>query len=245
MIQPGHDRRHIMHFCARRQGRAVDHHDGQLQHAGSGQLGRSARAARVFRHDQIDPVFLHQSAVPFGRKRAAIDDYMGLGQGQRGIRRVHQSQQVEMLRLGCESRQVLPSDGEHHTPRGACEGGDCSGDVGHILPVIPWLRLPRRAGQGQTGQGFGFAGDQRIAAHLRGERVGGVDQMSDTLGAQICPQPCDPAKAADALGQGLAQGALYAACEGQDAVDPGLCQGLTQGAGFGGAAEDEKASLHV
>ena len=37
---------------------AVDHDDGQAQGAGGGDLGIGSRAARVLRHDEVDPVTL-------------------------------------------------------------------------------------------------------------------------------------------------------------------------------------------
>lgn len=245
MIKPCHGGSNVMHFSARWQGGSVDHQHWQSKRTRCSQFCRSPGSASVFRHDQINPVRLHQRAVNVGREWAAINNHMRPRQGQRRFGRVHQPQQVEMLWLGRKSGQVLPPDRQHHAPRRACKGRDCARDIGHIVPIIARLCAPRRAAECQTGQRFGGAGCDGIAAHLGGERMRGVNQMRDAFGAQICAQAFDPAKAAQALGQWLAQGALYAPGEREHTVDPGPCHSLAQGAGFGGATKDKKASAHV
>lgn len=245
MIQPVQHACYVMYLRPRRQGRAVDHDHWQAQRAGRCQFRRSPGSASVFRHDQINPVRLHQRTVAFRGEWAAIDDHMRLRQGQRGLGWVYQPQKVEMLRLGRKSGQILPPDGQHHAARAACKCSNCTRDIGHLMPIIFRLRTPWRAGQGQIGQGLGAASSQSVAAHLSGERMRGVDHMGDLLGVQIAAQSFDPTKAAYALWKGLAQGAFDATGQREYAVNPGLCHGFAQGTGFGGAAKDEKAFSHV
>jgi hypothetical protein len=88
------------------------------------------------------------------------------------------------------------------------------------------------------GYGGGF---DRVAAHLAREGVGCVDQVGDTFSAQIAHQSLYPAKAANALGQGLAQGCFGASGVGENRINALIGKGFCQIRRLGRAAKQKDA----
>ncbi len=240
-VQPGHDLVRVASDGARRDGRAVDQDDRQGKRAGGGQFGLGARATGVLGDDDVDAVVGQQGKVTFGGEGAARDDGMGIGQGQRLGRRVDEAQKVMVLWGLGEKAKVLASDGEEDAARGRTKGSDGGFKVGDMGPVVLRSGNPRRAFEGDQGRsGFRTCSDG-IRAHLRGERVGRVDDMGDGFGIEIGFQALDAAKAADADGQGLGDRGFGAAGVGIDSVHlrPGQRAGHLRG--FGCSAQDEDA----
>ena len=244
MTQPAQHARDIMHFRARGQGGPVDHDHRQAKPARRLQFGIGAGAAGVLGHDQFYPVGLHQGAVSGFGEGAAIDDDMGLRQGQGRLRRIDKAQQIVVMRHGREIGQMLATNGQHDAARGLVERGHGGGNVGDMLPGVAGFWGPGRAGEGEERDGLGCAGGDGVMAHLGGERVGRVDHMGDGFAPQVIAQALHAAETADALGQGLAQRALDPACKRERSLYPALGQGGAKLARFGRAAEDEKVLQH-
>ena len=219
---------------------AVDQDDGQGQGPCSVKLGQRSGAASVFGNDMGDAVGLQQVKVALQCKRAARDKGRGLRQGQGGGM-IDQPQKVMMLWLCGEIFQVLPPDGQKHPCGGVGQGRDSTGHVGHKMPKVALRRLPRGAFKGYK-RGFGQGcGLHRVAAHLGGEGVGCVDEVGNGILAQVIHQPHHPAKAADALRQGLTEGRLGAACVRENRIKRLIGQGFRQIRRLGCAAKQKDA----
>ena len=219
---------------------AVDQDDGQGQGAGSVQLGARSGAASVFGDDMGDAVGLQQVKVALQCKRAARDKGRGLRQGQGGGM-IDQPQKVMMLGLCGEIFQVLPPNGQKHPRGGVGQGRNSTRHVGHVVPKVALHGLPRGAFKGYK-RGFGQGcGPHRVAAHLGGEGMGRVDKVGDGVLVQVIHQPRHPAKAANPLQQGLAQGPFGATGVGKNRVNPLICQGFRQIRRLGCATKQKDA----
>ena len=206
---------------------AVDQDHGQAQVTRRIQLCTRTRTARVLGDDMGDVVGLQQIKIALQRKGAARNQRGGMGQGQSGGL-VNKPQNVMMLRLYGEIFQRLATYGQENPCRIIGQGRNSARHIGHALPDVALHRLPRRAFKGQQrslGDGCGLNG---VAAHLRREGVGRVDQVGDGLLAQIAHQTRHPAKAANALGQGLAQRGLGASGVRENRVNALIGQGFRQ-----------------
>ena len=67
------------------------------------------------------------SAERAGDMKAPPVYVLGMGQGQRLGWRVHESQEIVVLRCPREGAQVLPTDGQEHPERCLAQGGDGPG----------------------------------------------------------------------------------------------------------------------
>ena len=241
MIEPVHHLGYARKGQPRGQGGAVDHHDGQAQLARRVDLGTRAFATGVLGDHDVDAVLAHEGEVVLQEERPAGNHNFGPRQGQCGRGRIDQTQKVVMLCGAGKGGDGLASDREEDAGGHVGQGAGGSGFVGDNGPVVASLGLPswtfeRR--KRHAGDGAGFDG---VTAHLLGKWVGGVDQVGDVLGLKIGSQPCDPAKAADALGQGLRRRVRGAPGIGIDRVDAGIGEGLRHKPRLGGAAQQEDA----
>lgn len=210
----------------------------QVQRTGGVQLGAGARSSSVFGDDMGDVVGSQQSKVALKAEGAARYDRAGLWQRQT-CGRIDKAQKVMMLGFYGEYLKVLATDGEEDF--GGVIGQRLNGAY-HIrdrLPAVAEAGLPRLTLQGQKGQAGDFGGFDGVGAHLRGEGVGGVDQVSDVFGAQVGDEALDAAEATDALGQGLLHRAFRSSGIGEDARNTLISQGFGKHRGFGGAAEQK------
>lgn len=241
-MNPVHRLVHAAGNIARRQNRPVDHDDRQAELAGGDQLGLGARAAGILGDDAPDPVAPEQFAIAGRVEGAAGDLDMAIGQGQRPPGRIDKADEVVMLRLPGKGREMLASDGKKDPLGRAVQASGCGGQIGHHLPTIARLRLPRRAFErDQRHPRFGTGGN-RVAADLFGERVGSVDHPRDSLLAQVASKPLDAAKATHPHRHRLLPGAVGASGIGQHCRKTGPCHGGGKAAGLGGAAKDEGAA---
>ena len=219
---------------------AVDQDHGQAQCTRRIQLCTRAQTARVLGDDMGDVVALQQVKIALQRKRAASNQGGGMGQGQSGGL-IHQSQKIMMLGLYGEIFQRLATDSQENPCRIIGQGRDSARHIGNVLPKVAFGRLPRRAFKGQQ-RGLCYGGGfDRVAAYLGREGVGRVDQVGDTFSAQIAHQSLYPAKAANALGQGLAQGCFGASSVGENRINALICQGFRQIRSLGRAAKQKDA----
>ena len=219
---------------------AINHNQGQTQLARRVNLRPRAHTTRILGDDVGDAVRLQQVKIALQRKRAARNQGRDMGQGQSGWL-IHQSQKIMMLGLCGEIFQRLAADSQENPCRIIGQGRDSARHIGNVLPIIAFGRLPRRAFKGQQ-RGLGYGGGfDRVAAHLGREGVGRVDQVGDAFSAQIAHQSLHPAKAANALGQGLAQGCFGASGIGENCINALIYQGFRQIRRLGRAAKQKDA----
>ena len=224
--------------------RPVDHEDRQSKGARGLQLSVGARAAGVFGHDQINVMRFHQRAVGGLGEGATINHDLGFWQRQRRFGRIDKTQKIAVLRVWGEFGQVHPTDSEHDVFRGARQGCNGGRDVGHMGPVIARVRGPRRAGEGDHWRSGSRGGGGGVVTHGAGEGVRGVDEVRDSLRGQVVREAIDPAEAPNALGQGLAHGAIHAAGETHGALKACIRDGARKGCGLGRAAKDQEVGVH-
>lgn len=206
---------------------AVDQDHGQAQVTRRIQFCTRARTTRVLCDDMGDVVGLQQIKIALQRKGAARNHRSGMGQGQSGGL-VNKPQKVMMLRLYGEIVQRLAPYGQENPCRIVGQGRNSARHIGDALPVVTLGRLPRRAFKGQQrrlGDGCGLNG---VAAHLRREGVGRVNQVGDGVLAQVAHQTRHPAEAANALAQGLAQRGFGASGVRENRVNALIGQGFCQ-----------------
>ena len=219
---------------------AINHNHWQAQLARRINLRPRARTARVLGDDVGDAVRLQQVKIGLRRERAACNQGRDMGQGQSG-RLINQPQKIMMLGLYGEIFQRLATYGQKNPCRIIGQGRNSARHIGHALPDVTLRCLPWRAFKGQQ-RGLGYGGGfDRVAAYLGRERVGCVDQVGDTFSAQIAHQSLYPAKAANALGQGLAQGCFGASGVGENRINTLICQGFRQIRCLGRAAKQKDA----
>lgn len=240
MTQPCQHLRDRGHDATRRQGWSVDHNNRHAQRAGGVEFGRSPRAACVFGDDMGDFVAAQQGGIACDIKGAARDNDGGIRQGL-ACGRIDQPQQVMVLRLGGEGIKGLLSNRQEYPRRRVGQGGNRACDIRHMDPVIAAGDLPRRALQGQQLHTAGKAGINRVPAHLRGKGVGCIDNMGDTVGAQVIAQTRHAAKTADAGGQGLGHGVCGATRIGKHGVYALCCKGGGKLTCLSGSAQEEGA----
>ena len=187
----------------------------------------------------------HQGQVVRHREGAARLHDSVVGKGQHAVRRINQPQQVEMLRMGGKVVQMHPTNRQHDPCSGTLQRAHGTRDVRHMGPAVAALRLPRRARQRDQRHARLGAGRHGIAAHLCGERMGGVDDMRDAMRAHICDQPCNTTKSPHTLGQRLLHGLFNAARVGNHTTNRIVTQGPAQRGRFGRAAKNKKVGAHV
>ena len=245
LIQPVKHGLHSRDRFALRQLRPVDHHHWQPQSACGVQFGLGPRPSGVFTDHEINSLGLKQRRVALGCKGAARHNDRMLRQVRRLFRRIHQSQDIVMLRLRGELGHVQTPQRQHDLLGGSGQRGNCTGDIGHVSPIVPLARLPWGPLQGQQRHVRVAAGMDRIPAHLGGKRVCGINHMADVMLAQIGDQTVNTAKAADTVRNGLRAGLIDTACIGKGRLNATAGQGLRECAGFGCAAENKEIGAHV
>lgn len=223
---------------------AVDHYDGQAQSPGSGEFRVGCRATSILGHDDLDFVQLHQQQISGFGERPAIHDNVGVRQGQLSLGRVDQTQQIVVLGVGREVGQMHPTHGQHDVLCWPVQCIDGTCDVGHMGPVIASYSAPFFTGECGEWNACDAATFDCIDAHLAGEGVRGVDHLGDVVIFDINGQPVCTAKSPDPLGQGLADGPVYASREGHSSLDAAICTGARESGGLRGAAQNQKVHGH-
>jgi hypothetical protein len=239
MIDPGQRFADAVRDLRPRQGRAIDHDDGQAERARGIDLRPRALPARVFGDNQIDPLCAHQGKVARQREGAAIHDQMVMRQPRRLTRRIDEAEQIMMLRLGSEGRDMHSAERQHDTARLSAKRSHGARYVSDMGPVVACPRFPGRAGQHHVSDARLLRRLQGMSAHGGGEGVGRVDQMRDRLLLQIGGETRNAAKAADADGHRLRPGIVRASGIAQHRAIAALGKPLCKGARLGGPAEDE------
>ena len=222
MIKPGHHFSHLCQHAPRGQLWPVDQNDRQAKAARGDQLGLGPRAACVFGNDMADAVGLQQGKV-LGRVKGATRQHnRAIGQRRRAGR-IDQAQQI-VMRAGGKACKVLLANRQEHPCGLIGQGGDGAVYIVDMGPQITFTRAPSRTLQADQGHAGAGAGLDRIAAHLGGKGVGGIDHRVNLFGAQIGYQPVNAAKAANAGRQGLGDGGFAPAESGKFGRLAELCE---------------------
>lgn len=180
--------------------RPLDHHHGQAEPTGSGEFGSRAFAAGIFTYNALNPLGFQQGQVARQGKRASIDHGGIISKRRRAGRRINQAKHVMVLGLGGKGSQVHAANGEQYTLGRASQGANRLIDRSHALPLVAVNSLPSGPGKGNgLNPALRSSGDN-ISAHLRGKRVGGIDNMGNALLGQKSHKPTHAAKAANASG---------------------------------------------
>jgi precorrin-3B C17-methyltransferase len=189
---------------------AVDHHDRQPQRPRRRDLGEGPPPPAFF--DTTSPMPCASISAPVGLRveRPPVHDHVRVGEGQGLRRRIDQPQEVEVLRMRRELREVLPPDGEHHPLAWPVERRDGACHVGHPRPAVAGTGSHAGRVRAISGTPAAAQACHRVPAHLRGEGVRRVDHMRDALGPQVGASPSAPpnprSAAAAAGGAGVPPG---------------------------------------
>lgn len=228
----------ISHQTHRQHG-PINHDDRYAQPACSPQLGLWPRPTGVFGNDSVDLMGSQQIKIAVFSKGPPRDDDGGLGQRQRRGGRINQPQQIEMLRLAREIRQMLATNGKENPPGRTTQRASRRRKIGDAGPDVIWSRLPFGPFQRDQG-GAGLCRSlHRISTHFSGKRVGRIDQMADLFAGQMVDQPGYATKPADSDRNRLRGRVGHATGIGQGGGQTGIADRHSQQARLGRAAKDQ------
>lgn len=219
----------------------VDQNDRQSQGPGDIKLGACAATARVFGDDVGDAVGRQKGQIAVVSKGPARDNDCCVAQRKWPFRRIDEAQKVMMLRGYGEILKMLTTNGKEDSRRCSRQGGGGGGHVRHALPLVTWARPPSGTLQRKQRNVGDFGGFDSVFAHLGGKWMGGVDDMGDTLCAQVVNKARDAAKAADADKQGLGDWGLRPTGVRKNARNPLICHGFSKIRGFSGSSQQKGA----
>ena len=244
MSNPIHNLIHTAYFVPGRQFGPINHQNRQVKRTSGVQFGTRSVTARVLRHVQVDAMLSQQCVIGRQIKRSAINDDVVIGQRRRRVGRINETQNIVVLRLGDETGNLGPADGQKDTFR--VDGQPLQGGVHirRVRPVITFLRCPCRAVQRDQRHAAAFRSGDGVAAYLRGKRVRGIDHMSDFEVFQIGHKTFNTAKTACAGRDGLFARSFGAPGIGQHCIHRGIDKTQGKIAGTIGAAEDQKVWAH-
>ena len=223
----------------------VDHEDRQAESAGGIDLGAGAFAAGIPGYQKIDPVRFQKVTLFRLRKRPPINDDIVMWQRWALLRDVDESQEIVMLRRGLESRNSRSPDGKENPPGRTAKRPGGFGHARHSGPAITRAGRPRRPGKRDHRHASGCTGRDSIPAHLRGERVGCIDQVRNGMVLEVGGQARCAAKSAGSGWQGLCDGIRNATGIGKRGAQAHAVDVRRKGARLGGAAQDQEIWRHV
>ena len=240
MIEPGDrfinggDGRRIRH-------RAPMDHDGfDTQRTRCGDLAIGGAAAAVFRNHDVDTVLDHQGVVVRVAEWTTRCNVTRMRQRQRRIDRIDTTEQIEVLRRGCEGRQIVSPQRDKDAARLPTKRTHgCRGAI-HFSPAISVDTTPCWPAQYDKGHTGLARGSDRVFGNSGRIGMGGIDQRVDALFEQIIGEAAGAAEAANPHRHGMRNRHRGAAGKRQrDAEIAALREPLAKQAGFRGAAENE------
>lgn len=221
--------------------RPVHQIDGQPQVLSGLQFSFSARAARVFGHQGLNRVFLHQGDILLWPKRAATDHDLGMGNGQGGRGRIDQPHQISMLGLFRKMMKLGSTDGQKNILGWCRQGANQFRKTWKVTPGRLGLCIPRRALKTQPRQVQSIRSCHHILGDLLGKRMRGVNDMGDFLRFKPLGQSRGTAKTANPSGQRLWQWVMSSSCIREDGFDRAIGQGFGEMTCLRRAAQKEDA----
>lgn len=235
----------LEHRLHRRNGRPCRQYGPLDQDHGASQLPRGiqfgppAAAAGVLRDEQGDRVLLHQRQVPFERKGAAIDHNNTLLRRETHPGIDHPQQPPVLPARLQKGGDLLPPDRQKDPLRCFGQCRNCRGNVGHRVPTIARLWLPRGTLQRNEWNSGGSARGNGVAAHLSGKRVGGIDHVGDALFPQVSDQSLHSPKTTDPGGERLGDRLGCTTGIGKDCRHASRCQRTREQARLYGTAQQQ------
>lgn len=243
--QPAHNFISAVHFMARRDIWAVDHQYLDVKVPGRINLRARPAAARILGNDKINAVLTQKRKIVFVRKRASGDNRMMVGKGQRFGWLINQSQQIKVLWIVGELGQVHTTDSQKNALWRAGQLRRRIGNIHSSRPAVIFRWHPWCARQcDQRSSGFRTR-PNRVATHLRGKGMGGVDHMSNLVFTDKSRQSIGSAKSTNARRQRLGFQRLDPSSEGHNGLNTGLGQFARQGTGFDRAPKQQEVLDHV
>lgn len=221
------------------QGGPVDQNDRQPSLSGGDQFGFGPRAPGILGHDNVDAMLAQQRKILCDQKRSPRDKCCGVWQGQGFGRGIDKAQQVMVLRLIGELRDMLAPYCQKHPLRRASQQRSRRRNIRDVAPVIARPGAPCRAFQRGQRCACGRTGGDGIAADLGGKGMGGVDHTANSAVLKIPRQPLGPAKPPRPNRNGLRARAFDPARIGQDRGQPGLGHCGGKSACLGGSAKNK------
>lgn len=178
--QPGHGLLRCFALNSLRESRSVHHDDRNLQLACRGDFGVGVRSAGIFADKALDGVSAQKRQLVRDGKRAASHYEFITEPGQRELSLLDDAQQKAMaFGLARKGGKLLASDGQKNVPEAWRERVCGGGHVRHRNPLITGYRRPSCSFHGEQWNTQRCAGADRVLAHLRGKRVGGIDHMGN------------------------------------------------------------------
>lgn len=243
-MQPIHNLLLRLQNATSGQGGAVHNDDRHPQLSCHVQFRTRANATGIFGDNHVDGVTLQKGAIPIQTKGTGCDFKRVIGQGNGGFGLIHKAQQIVMLGRAGKEVNVLFANRQKDAAGRIAKRVQNTGIIRDMLPCVARTGLPRRAFKTDQRR-VGLRGSiQCIARHLRGEWVGGINDMRDVFRADIINQTINTAKAANTGWQGLAAWAIGAPGIGKYGICAAISQMTCQARGLGRAAQ-KKDFLHV
>ena len=243
MTEPAQNIGDPLNRLPRRDRRSAHHHDRQAELARGFDLCKSRIAAGVSGHHDLDTVIGEHSSVTGKVERPARHDHFGL-QRQWRARRIDQPDQIKVLRMVGEGRELGAADAEEHPARCGAQRLRRRREIADLNPSIAACALPGRALERQQRHTGSRAGRDRVRAHLSGERMSGIDHPPDVFATKVVDQAIHAAKAADTPGDRRTFRVFGAAGIGKDRIEARIAGDRGRElVGVGGAAEDEDAQF--
>ena len=155
-------------------GRTAHHDDHNAEFACSADLCKGALAAGVAGDHDVDTMVAQDRPTAATIERPAFHDHFGL-QRQGRARRIDQPDQIKVLRMVGERRELGAADAEEYPSRGRPQRVDAAAKSSDLDPAIAIRELPGRALQRQQRHAACRASRDRMRAHVRGKGMGGID----------------------------------------------------------------------
>ncbi|SCX30041.1 hypothetical protein DSM25559_3472 [Agrobacterium rosae] len=225
--------------------RTLDHQHPYAQPTRRLNLRIGRRAAGVFGDDERDVIFTQQVDFISQCEGPTRRKVKGMRYRQRWLNRVDATDEVMVLRRGLEGQQFLTTEREESG--GACvsKSSNSAFHIGHALPVIASLSLPRRALQSDKRNIRYFCGLNGVCRDAGRVRVGRVHQKIEPVFRHEVGQSTCTAKAAGAHRHRLLNRVTGAACHRQKQPVAGIFrQFSSQNTGIRRATENEYGACH-
>lgn len=226
------------------QGGTVHHDDRHAQFPGRVQFRTRANTTGIFGDNHVDGVMLQKCAIPGQIKGTGGDFKRVIGQGNGGFGLIDKTQQIVMLGRAGKEVNILFANRQKDAAGRIAKRVQNTGIIHDMLPCVARTGLPGRAFKADQRRVGSRRSIQSIARHLRGKRMGRINDMRDVFRANIINQTINTAKAAHTGWQGLAARAIGAPGIGKYGICAAISQMTRQVRGLGCAAQ-KKDFLHV
>lgn len=205
-------------------------------------FGVGGTASRVFRKHIADVVIREQSRIVACAKWSARCQQLAMPKIRRKLDRIHNADQIAMLRSEAEGVDRLPTQsGEDALSLGGERRNRCFDSI-VLDPVVTRDRRPGRTFDSKQWYAACATGVDGVRADARCKRVRRVDEKVDLLVPQIVGQPRYSPESADARRKRTRRRVGGASCQRQSRTNVwSACQEFGEGARFRGAAEKQNA----